>query len=453
MPPEIRYDDIRYTGESFRVDAHEMTPEGWMRVPAVIGRGDVVLPYRRADGTVRWEFRPASEVTSAESIASFEAIPVTNEHPPVHLDCGNVRAYKVGQTGTPVADGPMLRANVVIDDKVAMEDAKAGKRQVSPGYRVDLDETPGVWMGQRYDAIQRNIRGNHVAIVPLGRQGPEVALRMDSTDAVLAFDLLPNLESTDMTTKKTDDKDPKADESKNDGAEMMAKLDAMLAPMLAKVDALATKVDEMGGLMEAMGTGPGKEEKPKEDEEKPKEDEDPEKMDAAKMDAATRARLDSLEAQIKRNDEDRKAAEAKHRTDLAEASMRADVLADARRIIGDDYKATGKSRFDIMADVVIKMDGDDGKAAVDRERANVRSDAPGSEAEFQGYMKARYDGARKAWQAKADDADALLAAAKSSTHVDADKDREDKAAVAKSDAAARKKDRWKQGAAVAHAGR
>jgi hypothetical protein len=60
---------------------------------------------------------------------------------------------------------------------------KGGKRELSLGYKVDLDETPGVWEGQPYDAIQRNIRVNHLAVVPQGRAG-NARLNLDRYDAV-----------------------------------------------------------------------------------------------------------------------------------------------------------------------------------------------------------------------------------------------------------------------------
>ena len=40
----------------------------------------------------------------------------------------------------------------------------------------------GIYKGERYDAVQVNIRYNHVAGVDLGRAGPEVRLRVDSSD-------------------------------------------------------------------------------------------------------------------------------------------------------------------------------------------------------------------------------------------------------------------------------
>ena len=61
---------------------------------------------------------------------------------------------------------------------------EAGKHQLSVGYHADLDETPGSWRGERYDAVQRNIRGNHLAIVDQGRAGPAAAIRIDTKEPV-----------------------------------------------------------------------------------------------------------------------------------------------------------------------------------------------------------------------------------------------------------------------------
>jgi hypothetical protein len=55
---------------------------------------------------------------------------------------------------------------------------------VSSAYNAVIDETPGEVNGQRYDRVQRQIRGNHVALLPpgAGRLGSDVAIRLDSTD-------------------------------------------------------------------------------------------------------------------------------------------------------------------------------------------------------------------------------------------------------------------------------
>lgn len=50
----------------------------------------------------------------------------------------------------------------------------------SPGVTSGIDGIPD---GLHYDVIQRNIRGNHVALVDKGRAGETACLRMDSADA------------------------------------------------------------------------------------------------------------------------------------------------------------------------------------------------------------------------------------------------------------------------------
>jgi uncharacterized protein len=69
---------------------------------------------------------------------------------------------------------------------------KGGKRELSLGYKVDIEEISGVWNGQEYDAIQRNIRINHLAIVPRGRAG-NARLNLDRLDAesIITGEIMP----------------------------------------------------------------------------------------------------------------------------------------------------------------------------------------------------------------------------------------------------------------------
>ena len=65
---------------------------------------------------------------------------------------------------------------MTITDKAVIDRVMRGDvREVSAGYRVSYDATPGVTDdGEHYDGIQKAISGNHVAIVRRGRAGPEV---------------------------------------------------------------------------------------------------------------------------------------------------------------------------------------------------------------------------------------------------------------------------------------
>lgn len=157
-----------------------------------------VFPYRQSDGTVRRELRLPQEVFDVESMASFGLVPLTNSHPTEMLDSNNTRRYQVGSVVSPRADEQFIAASVQVTDADSIAEIEKGKRDLSCGYKCDLEIRPGVTSsipgikdGLKYDAIQTNIRGNHVAIVTKGRAGSEASLRLDAEDAVLVTDDLP----------------------------------------------------------------------------------------------------------------------------------------------------------------------------------------------------------------------------------------------------------------------
>jgi uncharacterized protein len=158
-----------------QVTKSEVTDEGYLKVWCKAARVGTQL-YTRGDGTQVREYRPEAEVAKPESLASFGMKAVTMGHPPVH---------QIGHAGSQVrfSDG-FVEVALVVTDKSAIERIQRGDAQeVSAGYRVDYDPTPGVTpAGESYDGIQRNIRVNHIAIVPRGRAGRDVRLILDSCD-------------------------------------------------------------------------------------------------------------------------------------------------------------------------------------------------------------------------------------------------------------------------------
>lgn len=139
---------------------------------------------------IRRELRPLEEVSNPESLKSFAQVPVTNDHPRVgNLSPKTAKEYMVGATGDRVTmdsdpEGKgrdHVRTSVMVADGETIRDMDSGKIEVSSGYTCDLDETPGVHpVWGPYDAVQRNIRGNHVAIVDSARGGRTVRVRMDA---------------------------------------------------------------------------------------------------------------------------------------------------------------------------------------------------------------------------------------------------------------------------------
>lgn len=183
---------------------HVATPQGGYMIPAAVTRVGV-LPYRLTDGTVRRELREPAEVFSTDSLRSLAHAPVTDLHPPVPVTAVNWREFSIGHVAPDIRpEGTHVNTSLIVQDSEALAKIDNGeRREVSCGYRCDLDETPGVWQGERYDAVQRNIRYNHVAIGPngWGRAGSTVAMRLDAGDAVLDDGV------TTMATIRIDGKD------------------------------------------------------------------------------------------------------------------------------------------------------------------------------------------------------------------------------------------------------
>lgn len=184
----VRFDELRLDAGSV-----QELPDGSLKVVGRLTRTGI-FNYRNPDGSRRTEYRPADEVFSPRAMATFAAAPVTINHPPVDangrqilVNKDNWRRLSVGHLGESLRqDGDHLAADVYIRDAEAVAKVKSGKlRKISLGYQVDYDRTPGVTPdGARFDGVQRNIRGNHVALL-LGhapRGGDTCELRLDSED-------------------------------------------------------------------------------------------------------------------------------------------------------------------------------------------------------------------------------------------------------------------------------
>lgn len=160
-------------------------PNGFLKCDGRITRTGV-FTYVDDQGRERRELRLADEVFRPDALDSFGLAPLTNEHPSEMLTASNTRKFQVGTVGNVRKDENFVRADILITDVDAIAAAQAGKRELSCGYICEVEEKAGITEdGQRFDAIQRNIRGNHVAIVARGRAGNGAALRLDSGDAVM----------------------------------------------------------------------------------------------------------------------------------------------------------------------------------------------------------------------------------------------------------------------------
>jgi len=164
----------------------KITDEGYIRATAVVTRTGV-FNYQNQDGSLRRELRHPDDVWDADSIASMELIPVTNGHPMERLlTAENAKRLAIGYTGESVKkNGELLMTKIVITDQDGVDAVtKYGRKELSLGYTVDVEQEEGIYKGERYDARQRNIRYNHLAIVDKARAGSEARIALDAADAV-----------------------------------------------------------------------------------------------------------------------------------------------------------------------------------------------------------------------------------------------------------------------------
>ena len=115
--------------------------------------------------------RLPEDVFETATLASFEGKPVTDGHPPENVGAENYAAYSRGHVQNVRRDGDFIVADLYINDANLASDIRNGvKREVSCGYQCDYEPD-----GNTYR--QTHIRGNHVAVVPRGRAGHDVAIQ------------------------------------------------------------------------------------------------------------------------------------------------------------------------------------------------------------------------------------------------------------------------------------
>ena len=169
---EQRFDSIPL-GETY------FTPEGYLIDNPILTRVGI-FEYHNPDGTIRRELRLPEEVFAAESLASYKGKPVILTHEAGLVDVENVQQEHIGTIlSEGIQDGDNVRAQIVIHDAESLD---YGLRELSLGYTQTPDETPGVWNGQPYDAIQRNIQINHLALVEKARAGEQARLNIDGEE-------------------------------------------------------------------------------------------------------------------------------------------------------------------------------------------------------------------------------------------------------------------------------
>lgn len=189
-------------------------------------------------------YRPEEELSDPECIESFRLVPWIIDHvmlgseeegmtPPeekgIHGVTTNVVYY----------EAPYLKADLKVYSKTMAEEIdENGKKDLSIGYRCLYDVVEGVYNGQKYNAIQRKIRGNHLALVDEGRSGPDVSV-LDhfkiTLDAAEIKRMLPKI--TDNTLPEKDAAVPETPEARLD------RMDSAIGKLMDAFGKMATTTE------------------------------------------------------------------------------------------------------------------------------------------------------------------------------------------------------------------
>lgn len=126
-------------------------------------------------------FRSAEELSHPDCIDSFKLLPWVDDHTMLGASVEGLTPAEEkgiqGVTGEEVYfKDDVLFSNLKLFSEAMANLIEAGKEELSCGYRCVYKFIPGVYNGERYDAIQCEIRGNHLALVDEGRMGPDVAV-------------------------------------------------------------------------------------------------------------------------------------------------------------------------------------------------------------------------------------------------------------------------------------
>lgn len=249
---QIRIDNVEI--QSARID--EL---GFLQVGGVIGR--VGVQEYVIDGQIVRELRPESEVI--KSARTFVRKPVTLNHPENFVTAENTDSFMKGMTSmVQYRDGLLIDPEMTISHQDAIEAGLTTHKQVSCGYLVEVKPESGVWIdthgvqGEKgaeyqYDAVQTNIRGNHVALVTEARAGQIASLKLDSDNAA-SIGISNRVDSSKITIEHENNEEHDQMSEPNVKVDQTDAWLARLDAAKAEITELTQKFDELAAAKTAM---------------------------------------------------------------------------------------------------------------------------------------------------------------------------------------------------------
>ena len=130
-------------------------------------------------------YRPEGAVFARDSLETFAGKPVTMGHPSDPVTADNWKSHAVGAVGEDVVrDGDFVRVSLALMDGAAIQAVQGGQREISMGYEAAVSFEDGTAPdGTPYQAVMRDLRINHLAVVPRARGGAELRIGDGAEDS------------------------------------------------------------------------------------------------------------------------------------------------------------------------------------------------------------------------------------------------------------------------------
>ncbi|MDG6828557.1 DUF2213 domain-containing protein [Glaesserella parasuis] len=388
-------------------DKKEVDTNGWFEVKdnplskegVFLYRGNqIILPDgSRASNTddLIPVYRPADEFSNPEAIDSFKLVPWVDEHTMLGSEeLGLTPAERKGVSGVVGEDvyfkDGVLYGNIKAFSENLARKIENGKKELSLGYRCSYERSSGEWNGQKYDYIQRNLRGNHLALVDKGRMGAEVRV-MDSQETGISYGNFIFTCDSLMEKNEMDLEEllKQAVEKFGDSATALAEIKKLLDEQGQDNEGNqepptppATDDDEMGGNP---------------DDEPPAQDDDEDKLDKLlSLVESLVSRVEALEGNSKSEDEDDNQEEPQEKPKVgdeeekgAQAMDMAEVTRQVTKRLNERDSMYKKVSLHTGAFDVSAMDSAEAVAAYACKKLNLKT-AKGLEvATITGYMANR----------------------------------------------------------------
>lgn len=204
--------------DTFDVERKRFTPEGFLEIS---GTAALRGPLQYGERT---EFVTDDALQDTENLRAAVVVLEHPDTPDRKVTPKNFREFARGSTIEARYDTATGRqfVRLRVTDQEAIDSIMAREAiQLSPGYEVEIDPTPGVDedTGTRFDARQVKRVVNHIALTSAGRAGPKASLRVDSQNE----DEMPDVKEGAEKPEKSAELE--AEKAKNEA--LQARIDAL----------------------------------------------------------------------------------------------------------------------------------------------------------------------------------------------------------------------------------